>query len=135
MKIVICGNLMFAKKMMEIKESLESSGHTILLPIEMGNVTYSKKDPAQGIANIITHDLIREHYRKIVSSDAILVVNMTKNGFENYVGGNTFLEIGFAHVNHKKIFLLNPIPKNLNYYEEIGGMQPVILDGNLSKIL
>ena len=44
------------------------------------------------------------------------------------------MEMGFAHVNDKKIFLLNPIPKNVSYIDEIEAMVDEILDGDLEKI-
>ena len=59
----------------------------------------------------IKNDVIRDYYQKIDKSDCILVLNLTKNGIENYIGGNTFLEIGFAHVLGKKIYLYNNIPQ------------------------
>ncbi len=43
------------------------------------------------------------------------------------------MELGFAYVNDKKIFLLNPIP-DLPYKEEIEAVQPIVLNGDLSKI-
>jgi predicted RNA-binding protein with PUA domain len=69
-----------------------------------------------------------------VSSDAILVLNFDKNGVKNYIGGNTLMEIGFAHVHDKKIFLLNPIP-DMPYKDEIEATDPVVLSGDLSKII
>ncbi len=62
-----------------------------------------------------------------------LAVNIDKKGIKNYIGGNTFLEMGFAHVLDKKIFLLNEIP-DISYKDEIKAMQPIILNGDLSKI-
>jgi len=59
---------------------------------------------------------------------------MDKNGIGNYIGGNTLIEMAFAHVLNKKIFLLNPVPE-ISYKDEIIAMQPIILNGNLEKIL
>ena len=71
---------------------------------------------------------------KIKKSDAILVLNYDRKGIKNYIGGNTFLEIGFAHVLDKKIYLLNPIP-DINFYkEEIEAIHPEILYGDVGKI-
>lgn len=67
-------------------------------------------------------------------ADAILVVNINKNGIKNYIGGNTFLEIGFAHVLDQKIFLLNPIPEIQFYKSEIEAMKPTVLYGDLTKV-
>ena len=72
---------------------------------------------------------------KIKKSDAILVLNYDKNEVKNYIGGNTLIEIGFAHYWKTKIFLLNPIPEIPYYKSEIEAVKPVIINGDLSKIL
>ena len=61
-------------------------------------------------------------------------LNFDKNGIKNYIGGNTLMEIGFAYVNNKKVFLLNPIPEKVPYTDEIKAMVDVVLDGNLGRI-
>jgi len=60
--------------------------------------------------------------------------HFTRKGIENYIGGNTLMEMGFAYVNDKKIFLLNPLPQDVPYLDEIRAMEPVIINGNLKKI-
>ncbi len=83
------------------------------------------------------NDYIRVHYRHILESDAILIVNNTKKGIENYIGGNALMEIGQAYVNGRKIFLLNDIPRleDLTYATEIEAMDPICLHGDLKNIL
>ena len=66
--------------------------------------------------------------------EAILVANYEKNGVPNYIGANTFLEIGFAHVLGQKIFLLNPLPENSYIKTELEAVRPVVIHGDLSKI-
>jgi hypothetical protein len=63
-----------------------------------------------------------------------LIVNITKNGIANYVGGNALIEMAFAHVLNKKVFLLNDIPLQLNYSDDIAAMQPLVINGDLTKI-
>ncbi len=77
---------------------------------------------------------IRWYHNEINSSDAILVLNFEKNGIENYIGGNTLMEMGFAYVVGKKIFLINPIPDTLKYKDEIEAMDPIILNGDLNLV-
>lgn len=60
-------------------------------------------------------------------------MNISKNGIENYIGGNTLMELGFAHVMNKKIYLLNPIPE-MSYTDEIIAVQPAIINGDLSVL-
>jgi len=81
----------------------------------------------------IEYDYMRYHYNEIVGSDAVLVLNFDKNGIKNYIGGNTLMEIGFAYVNNKKIFLLSPIP-DMNYKDEIVACQPIVINNDLSLI-
>jgi hypothetical protein len=78
-------------------------------------------------------DLIKRYFKLIGESDAVLVLNPDKKGIANYIGGNTLIEMGFAYVLDKKIFLYNPIPE-MSYTDEIKAMKPMILDGNLDKI-
>jgi nucleoside 2-deoxyribosyltransferase len=81
----------------------------------------------------IEHDFIREHFRKIEQADAILVLNYKKKDIEGYIGGNTFLEMGHAFGLGKKIYLLYPVPA-MDYNVEMHAMQPIILDGDLTKL-
>lgn len=62
-----------------------------------------------------------------------MAVNKDKHGIKNYIGGNTFLEIGFAHVLNKKVFLLNPVPDML-YADEILAMEHTVINNDLTKI-
>ena len=136
MKIAVCGSMAFAKEMVDVSTNLKRSGHVCFIPHDaIGHVTgkIKKDSSSEGIHKKIAKDLIRRHHKLIQKSDAILVLNYDKKGTKNYIGGNTFLEMGFAHVLRKPIYLLNPIP-DMNYTDEIIAMQPIILDGSLSKI-
>jgi len=44
------------------------------------------------------------------------------------------MEIGFAHVNDRSNFLLNPVPEEVSYADEIKAMVDVVLNGDLTKI-
>ena len=59
---------------------------------------------------------------------------MEKNGVSGYIGGNTFLEIGFAMSVGVKIFIFNTYSQNLSYIDEIEGMLPIVINGDLKKI-
>lgn len=80
-------------------------------------------------------DAIREHWQIIQNSDAVLVLNYDKHGILGYIGGNSFLEMGFAYVLKKPIFLLNPIPDMPHYKTEIIAMKPTVLYGDLNKLI
>ena len=133
MKITICGSMAFARDMMEIKRKLENQNHVVIVPANTNKY-------ANGTINVenkwgkIEFDVIRAYFEEIKKTDAILVINKDKNGINNYVGGNSLIEIAFAHILNKKIFLLNPVPK-INYSDEIESMNPEILNNNLDKII
>lgn len=80
------------------------------------------------------YDTFRDHYARILESDAVLFVNAEKNGVKNYIGGNVLIEMGQAHVNNKKIFFLYGMPTGLPYMDEIEAMDPVCLNGVLGDI-
>lgn len=136
MKIVICGSMTAAKKMMEIGSGLGKLNHEIVLPKfteEYATMDNADKIRAASAKNKIDHDLIRNYFDEISRADAILVVNENKYGIGHYIGGNSFLEMGYAYALHKKIFLLNPIPE-ISYKDEIEAMQPIILNSDIGKI-
>lgn len=143
MKITICASIAFAIEIKEISEKLEKLGHVVEIPmtakkiiegeLSMEDFQKEKIKNGDGAFRKVKFNVIKKHFKMISESDAILVVNCNKKGIENYIGGNTLMEIGFAHVLDKKTFLLNPIPE-INYKDEIVAMQPIILNGDLTKI-
>lgn len=136
MKIAICGSMSFAEKMLEVKRILENHNHTALVSgFTNAYINKSEKEKQTLVVKDKKEkDAIREFWDKIQQSDTIIVLNYEKNQIKNYIGGNTFLEIGFAHILKKKIFLLNPIPNISLYSSEIEAMKPIILNGDPDKI-
>lgn len=132
MYITICGSVSFAKEMIEIKENLEQRGDIVVVPANIENYASGTMD-IENKWEKMELDVIRAYYEKIKNSDAILVLNYDKNNISNYVGGNSLIEIAFAHVLNKKIFLLNPIPQ-MSYSDEIEAMKPIIINRDLDKI-
>jgi len=126
----------FVKKMTEIGNGLRKLNHEIILPKfteEYARMDNLDEIHSESVKNKIDHDLIRDYFKEISNADAILVINEDKSGIKNYIGGNSFLEMGFAYVLNKTIFLLNPIPE-VSYRDELEAMQPIILNGDLGKI-
>lgn len=80
------------------------------------------------------NNYFHEHYKNIVESDAILIVNGEKKEIKNYIGGNILMEMGQVYVNHKKIFFLNGLPRGLSYQDEIEAMDPICLEGDPANI-
>lgn len=137
MKITICGSMTCSKEMLEIEKELLKLRHTVILPPHTKDyvgLNSFKEMHGESAHNKIKEDLIRDYYNKIKDSDAILVVNEKRNEIDGYIGGNSFLEMGFAHVLNKRIFLLKNIP-NISYKDEIEAMRPMVINGDLSKII
>lgn len=153
MKITICGSMVFNGKMEETRDQLQVLGHEVKVPevalevpegFDGGKKPYFGKhieDNGGMDAFPVGHEIwslkeaaIRDHFDKIDWADAILVVNQDKRGITGYVGGNTLIEIGVAFYLRKPIYILNPVSSELLYKQEILGMKPVLLNGNLELI-
>ena len=135
-KIIICGSISVAREILKVKKELESSGFEVEIPegVKRPEIEAKTSSSISEKADVkIKFDLIRGYYEKMKKYDMVLVVNPGKNGVKGYIGGNTFLEMAFAHVLNKKLFCLYPVP-DLSYTSEILAMQPTILNGDLKKI-
>ena len=128
--------MQFHQEMAQAKQQLEKRGFSILAPDELDNLTINESYMANDQDKInakIEYNFIREHFKKVEIADAILILNYTKKGIPDYIGGNTFLEMGYAFGLGKPIYLLLPIPQ-MDYYTEMVAMQPIILHGNLNLL-
>jgi len=143
MKISICASINFTYEIGEVAKELQEMGYEVDVPMTAqkildGELTLDdfKKEKSRngdGAFRKIQYDVIKRYYKIIQNADAVLVLNFDKNNISNYIGGNTFLEMGFAYVLNKPIYLLNPIP-DMIYTDEIQAMQPKILNGDFEKI-
>jgi nucleoside 2-deoxyribosyltransferase len=136
MNIVICGSMSASTEMLKVGQYLSEQGHEVVLPKnadKYASLELSAESSHESTQNKIDHDLIKGYYMLIKASDVVVIVNADKGDKRNYVGGNTFLEAGFAHVLDKKLYFLNDIGKS-SYGDELRAMQPIILNRDLSKI-
>ncbi|MFA5644540.1 MAG: hypothetical protein WC928_03385 [Patescibacteria group bacterium] len=141
MKIVICGSSAFKEKMIEYQKLLLDLGHEgIVHPDYLAFIKGEKQEiwkhvtAGEHYKAKKSQGYIKWYYEAIVKSDAVLILNFDKKGIKNYIGGNTLMEIAFAHVHDKKVFLLNDIPEDVSYIDEIKAMTDVILNSDLNKI-
>jgi hypothetical protein len=142
MKIAICGSLDFTYEIDALANRLREFGFEVSIPISSEKILRGefsldeiKREKKNGkfADRAIKYNSIRAYWEVIKGCDAILVANYDKKGVANYIGGNSFLEMGFAHVLEKKIFLLNEIPQMI-YRDEIKAMRPIVLNGDLSLV-
>jgi len=134
MKIAICGSIKFYDEILRVEKELEKLGHSVSIPKKAEGVDYWTEDNRARVEAKKKFKFIGEHLDKIEQSDAILVVNITKKEAENYIGANTFLEMGFAYYRKKKIYLLNPLPDQSYIIDELLTFDPIILNGKLNAI-
>lgn len=137
MKIVVCGSMIHYEKMVDIKNQLVGMGHKVVLP------SPGKSHHLRAIHNnkyVDTYRLkkkynyIYNHYKHIRRADCILITNWDKGEVKNYIGGNAFLEMGFAHILGKPVYVLNEIPNIDLYFHEMKAIVTDTLQGNIRKL-
>ena len=146
MKITLCGSIAFIDEMDAVRKELEAMGHDVEMPPLEVMGGEGKMIPAKEYYTLRksvtdeTHWIwkkkewaMREHFDKVVWAEAILVCNHDKNGIAGYIGANTLLEMGLAFHLKKPTYLLNAIPE-VSYKEEILGMRPIVINGDLKEI-
>jgi hypothetical protein len=135
MKITICGSMHFAKEMLDAQKLLEELGHEAIVPLDTHDCV---KDPSLN-SNLewgMNLNIDKDHFNKIESSEAILVLNYPKNNIDGYIGGSSLMEIAVARHLDKKIFILYDLPSEdeIRYALEIKVARPIILNGDLNQI-
>ncbi len=135
MRIFLICSKRFYDRIPSIVAGLEVLGHTLTMPN-----SYDDPDTESRYRELGAEEhgkwkaTMFAHSEKVIrENDAVLVLNFDKDDSKNYIGGATFLEMYDAFKLGKKIFMYNAIPEGM-LKDEIIGFQPVILDGNLSKL-
>jgi hypothetical protein len=137
-KIVISGSMQFVDRQLAVFDELKKLGHEPI--VSRYAQRYAGKSDAE-IEKLKLEDkygdtdALIEYWEPLQKADALLMLNFDKHGVKNYVGGNAFLEMGFAYVLGKKIFFWNPLPDMPYYGTEIIAMKPVVINGNLRKLV
>ncbi len=137
MKIALCHSMQYAEKAIKTAEWFKSHGHEAFASTFSAEFRGLDDEQAEELKlkQKYEQDAMREHWDTIKKCDKVLVLNYEKSGIAGYIGGNSFLEMGFAYILNKPIYLLNPIPKMPYYETEIIAMKPTILHRNLKNIL
>ncbi len=148
MKITICGSTAFILEMETVLKELKALRHQVKMPPikfvdgdgkewqTLDYYKFKKTESSLSSSEFLKNHTqrIRDHFNCVEWSDAVLITNYDKNNIPNYIGPNTLMEMGLAFYLKKKIYLLNSIP-NLAWKEEIIGTQPVVINGDLEKII
>lgn len=140
--ITICSSAAFYKEVVELADTLEKQGYTVLIPDtarrmqQADDFDVSHYKTWFGDANDYHKKtaLMRGHFDKVAAGDVILVVNNKKHGVEGYIGGNVLMEMALALYLGKPIYVLNPLPTESPFEEEIRGLEPIVINNDLRKL-
>lgn len=140
--ITICSSANFYKHAFEVSLQLKKMGYKTLVPVTIKKMKRSGNFNAEDYRTWYKDSrtfkrktyLMKNHFDKIASSDAILVVNDEKRGVKGYIGANVLMEMGLAFYLNKPIFVLNDVHEDMPVYEEVKAMNCIILEEDLSKI-
>lgn len=135
MKITIHASLDFKDKMIEAKDHLIShGGYDVILP-DLERYQYIRDELGDDKRfNEIKTKLTRQNIINVENGDCLLILNYSHRGYKNYIGGNSFLEMVIAFYLGKYIYLLNDIPENMPYTEEVKALKPIII-GSLDNLI
>ena len=137
MYIAILGSMAFTDAMIELQKKLHAQGHRAITSnfaqeyagkelAEIARLTIRDKNERNGLLELC---------EQIKEVDAVLVLNLDKRGIKNYIGGNTLIEMGYAFILRKKIYLWNPVPEIDYYKSEIEAMKPIIINQRVEQIV
>jgi hypothetical protein len=140
--ITICSSANFYRQAGDIQEQLQKLGLEVIIPAmarrmketgdyEVSNYKTWYADPGDYHKKA---ELMHGHFEEVAKADAILVLNYEKNGKQNYIGANVLMEMALAFHLRKPIFILNEMPEDSAFEEELKGMMPAILHGKAEDL-
>jgi hypothetical protein len=140
--LAICASASFYKEVIEFSYKLEKLDINVILPktAEKMKKEHRENDEVKtdwSVAPVGYHGkalLIRGHFEEIAQSDAILVMNYEKHGKVNYIGPNVLMEMAVAFYLKKPIYILNDRPDDSPLIDEILGLEPVFLKGDITNL-
>lgn len=145
MKITLCGSSFFHRETAHTAVSLASRGHEVapLPPILGADRERISANDFRSICEVASQfdrwiwnaraEMMRHQFNAIAWADAILVLNLSKNGIPGYIGPNTLLDMGRAFQLGKPIFLVC-CRHELQHREEVLAMSPIAIEGNFDLI-
>lgn len=140
--IVICSSAFFYKEVIEIEKKLKELGYKVKVPLTATMMKNTGDFKVETYKTWMERPedykrkayLTKKHFIEVEKGDITLVLNYKKNGKNGYIGGAVLMEMAIAFYLKKPIYILNPIDETSKYKEELYGMFPIILNGDLSKI-
>ncbi len=142
LNLAICSSASFYKEVIAFSYKLEDLGMNVILPKTAANMKAEGRENDEAKTDwsktpIGYHGkslLIRGHFDEIAESDAILVTNYEKHNKANYIGPNVLMEMAIAFYLKKPIYILNGQPEDSPLIDEILGLEPIFLNGDITLI-
>jgi nucleoside 2-deoxyribosyltransferase len=131
MHIVLCGSMSAAASMIRLSNDLQSRGHMVTLP--ENSAAHAKGFFRENAEEKKELDVFKKYFAEIQKADAILVCNEKKGEVPNYIGPNTLIEMAFAYVLEKEIYVWNDLPAG-SFRDEIEAMHPIVLRASFDSL-
>jgi hypothetical protein len=140
--ITICSSASFYKQVVAVQAVLQAMGFEVIIPLtaekmkSSGDYDVSKYKTWYGDPSDYHKKtaLMQAHFDEVARGDITLICNYEKHGVPNYIGGNVLMEMTVAFYLKKPIYILNDIPEESSFLEEIMGVGSIPLQGNLQAL-
>lgn len=137
--ITICSSANFYQQVVGVQAQLQALGLEVIIPETAekmklsGDYDVSKYKTWFGNSDDYHRktELMQAHFEEVAKGDITLVCNYEKYGVPNYIGGNVLMEMTVAFYLKKPIYILNEIPEDSSFLEEIIGVGSIPLHGDL----
>jgi hypothetical protein len=141
-KLAICASAATYSRVIPLSDQVSQLGFEVILPATaeaMKSRGAANTEVAVDWSQIADRygykaELIRGHFDVITGADAVLVMNLEKDGKPDYIGGNVLMEMTVAFFLHKPIYVYGSAPKDSPLIDEILGMQPIFLNSKLDSL-
>jgi nucleoside 2-deoxyribosyltransferase len=122
MNICVIGSMRDFGRIQQIANDLQQRGNHVTLPIDTSEARFAD-------ARMAKKEFMKGMYEQVKLCDSVLVVNDSpRDGYDNYIGPNTFLTMGMAMALGKDVFALGQWDPKLPYNEELEAMGVNVID-------
>jgi hypothetical protein len=141
-KLAVCSSANFYTEVIALSYKIEELGFEVVLPKTAQKMKQEGRENDEAITDWSKSpmgyhgkaELFREHFDVIAVCDAALVANYTKHEKNNYIGPNVLMEMAVGFYLNKPIYILNDCPMDSPLLDEILGLEPIFLKGDITKL-
>ena len=129
-RVVIAGSMNAFRSMTDLAESLRAAGIEAVIPIPEDHAAIDSQDRWRAFKK----DASRRHIAEIRDgrTAALLVANVDRGEYSDYIGANTFAEIAIAFADERPVYLLQGMPAQ--YADELDAWGARCLHGDLRPL-